>query len=409
MLTKGTPLASAYTHAGASAIIGTVEERMQRRRRRDLVRRRRLRLAVGAAVALVVGAIVGAATGDGERSAGDMPAPTREAPPAAEAEAAVDQLTLAQQVGRMVILRFAGTRAPGYVREVLREGRAAGAILFRDNVVSPAQLRALTRQLRRADPDALISVDQEGGAIRIVPWAAPERSAPEQAAAGTVGADARAAGGDLRAAGIDVTLAPVADVPSADSALAGRGFATDPERAAAAVAESVRGWREAGVATTIKHFPGLGGATVNTDDGPATVERTRAQLDDDLKPFRAGIRAGTEFVMASHATYPALDREHIASQSPAIIDGLLRRELGFDGVVMTDSLEAAAVLAVADVEEAALASARAGVDVILTTGRGSYIRVYRALLAKARSHRAFRARVRAAAARVLDAQSSGDG
>ena len=95
--------------------------------------------------------------------------------------------------------------------------------------------------------------------------------------------------------------------------------------------------------------------------------------------------------MAGHATYPALDGLHIASQSPAIVDGLLRRELGFKGVVMTDSLEAAAVQATGDVEEAAVASAEAGVDVILTTGRGSYIRVYRALLARAKADRAFRA------------------
>ena len=97
--------------------------------------------------------------------------------------------------------------------------------------------------------------------------------------------------------------------------------------------------------------------------------------------------------MAGHATYPALDGLHIASQSPAVIDGLLRDELGFDGVVMTDSLEAAAVLAAGDVDESALASARAGVDVMLTTGRGSYIRVYRALLAQARADAGFRRRV----------------
>jgi beta-N-acetylhexosaminidase len=113
--------------------------------------------------------------------------------------------------------------------------------------------------------------------------------------------------------------------------------------------------------------------------------------------------------MAGHATYPALDGLHIASQSPAIIDGLLRRELGFKGVVMTDSLEAAAVQEVADVEEAAIASVDAGVDVILTTGRGSYIRVYQALLARAKADRRFRARVRESAARVLAAQSSMDG
>ena len=113
--------------------------------------------------------------------------------------------------------------------------------------------------------------------------------------------------------------------------------------------------------------------------------------------------------MASHAVYPALDDERIASQSPAVIEDLLRGELGFEGVVMTDSLEAQAVQDVADVEEAAVASAEAGVDLILTTGRGSYIRVYRALLARAREDAEFRERVKASATRVLAAQSSLDG
>jgi beta-N-acetylhexosaminidase len=214
----------------------------------------------------------------------------------------------------------------------------------------------------------------------------------------------------MRATGVNVTLAPVADVPSVDgAALASRAFATDPATVASAVTDAIGGWHDGGVATTAKHFPGLGGATVNTDDGPATIARTRKELDADLEPFRAAIAAGTEFVMVGHATYPALDGLHIASQSPAIVDGLLRRRLGFKGVVMTDSLEAAAVTPTGDVARAALASAEAGVDVILTTGRGSYIHVYRALLARAERDPRFRARVRTSAARVLAAQSSLDG
>ena len=385
-----------------------MQQNKRSRARREQVRRRRLAVAAAALAALAAGLAIGA--GGGEEA--PRPAPEAAPPPqpAATPEAAGERLPLSRQVGRLVILRFAGTEPPGYVLEVLREGRAAGAILFADNVVDPQQLRALTRGLRSAAPEALICVDQEGGEVRIVPWAAPERSAPEQQAGGVVREDALAAARDLRALGIGVTLAPVADVPSVSgAALAGRAFSSDPETAAAAVAESVAGWHEGGVATTVKHFPGLGGATVNTDDGPSTIDRSRAELEADLAPFRSAIESGTEFVMASHALYPALDGEHIASQSPAVIGELLRGELGFDGVVMTDSLEAAAVQAVAGVEQAAVASLEAGVDVILTTGRGSYIRVYRALLARAREDPEFRARVRESAARVLAAQSSGNG
>jgi beta-N-acetylhexosaminidase len=373
------------------------DQRVRRRRRRETVRRRRLRLGVAALVAFVAGAVLGA--GGGDEPGRDRPAAASEPPQ--RARAAVDRLSLEQQVGHMVILRFEGTQPPGYVRRAVRQGLVAGVILFRDNVVSPGQMR----QLARALPGAIVCVDQEGGDVRTLSWAAPVGSAADQAAAGTVRDDARSGARDLKAASVNVTLAPVADVPSVDgAALAGRAFSSDPEDTARAVTEAIEGWHDGGVATTVKHFPGLGGATVNTDDGPATIRRSEAELEADLAPFKAAIAAGTEYVMAGHATYPALDGLHIASQSPAIIDGLLRGDLGFKGVVMTDSLEAAAVQAVGDVEEAAVASAQAGVDLILTTGRGSYIRVYRALLEKARQDPEFRRRVRVSAARVLAAQ-----
>ena len=173
------------------------------------------------------------------------------------------------------------------------------------------------------------------------------------------------------------------------------------------MAESVRGWRAGRVAPTAKHFPGLGGAVTNTDDGPATIERTAEQIrSEDLLPFRSAIEAGVPLVMAGHALYPALDGERIASQSEPIIQGLLRDELGFDGVVITDSTEAAAVQAVTGVQEAAVRNVRAGVDIVLTTGRGSYIQVYRALLAEAKRDPAFRERVRESAERVVALQRS---
>jgi beta-N-acetylhexosaminidase len=372
------------------------------------VRRRQLAVLATAAVAFVAGIAIGAGgDGDGEpERAQTAPAPLPQAPAPAE-EAAVDRLPLTRQVGRLVVLRFAGTSAPGYVREVLGKGRAAGAILFRDNLTDPEQTKALTAQLTRgAKGPPLICVDQEGGEIRILSWAPPERSAPQQGAAGTEREDAAAAARALREHGINVSLAPVADVASVQgAALAGRAFSTDFEQAAASVADSVRGWSDGRVAATVKHFPGLGGATVNTDDGPATIDRSAQRLrDQDLIPFRAAIEAGAPLVMAGHAVYPAIDADRIASQSQPVIEGLLRDELGFEGVVITDSTEAAAVQAVTLPAEAAVRNVRAGVDIVLTTGRGSYIQVYRALLAEARRDPAFRDRVRESAARVIALQ-----
>ena len=251
-------------------------------------------------------------------------------------------------------------------------------ILFRDNVTGPEQLRALTRRLRRAGGRPVVAVDQEGGEIRILPWAPPAAAAPEQASAGSVRSDARAAASALRAAGVTVSLAPVGDVPSVPgAALAGRAFSADPDVVSDAMTAAVSGWRAGGVAATAKHFPGLGGATVNTDFGPATIARSRAQLEaTDLPPFEAAIRAGVPLVMVGHARYPALDPDRIASQSAAIVDDLLRGRLGFRGVVVTDSMEAKASIATGAITTVSERAVRAGADLVLLTGRGSYPPVY---------------------------------
>jgi beta-N-acetylhexosaminidase len=195
-------------------------------------------------------------------------------------------------------------------------------------------------------------------------------------------------------------------VPSVDgAALDSRAFSRDPRRVSTALSAAIKGWRDAGVAPTAKHFPGLGGTTVNTDRASTTI-RGGAPTERDLAPFRAAIAAGVPLVMSSHAVYPALDARHIASQSSAVLEHLLRDELGFQGVVMTDSIEAAAVRATGTTEQVAVRSIEAGNDIVLTTGHGSWIRVYRALVEKAESSKAFRARVRASAARVLALQNS---
>jgi beta-N-acetylhexosaminidase len=319
----------------------------------------------------------------------------------------VDRLTLSQQVGQLIVLRFVGTTAPEYVREAIRERRAAGVILFHDNVSSPRQLRALTSSLRRQGGRPIIAVDQEGGDIRILPWAPPFASEPEQGATGTAGLSARKAGAALRAAGITVSLAPVGDVPSVPgAALSSRAFSR--EKVSRAMTAAVTGWRSRGIASTAKHFPGLGGTTVNTDYAPVTIRRTHSQLEEtDLPPFEAAIQAGVPLVMVGHARYPALDPRHIASQSRPIIEGVLREELGFRGVVITDSMEAKASLATGALTSACERAVRAGADVVLLTGRGSYTPVYQHLFAVAQRSPSFRARVRESAARVLALKQRG--
>ena len=350
-------------------------------------------------MALVVGVSVGAGTDSGRED------PTRGGPQAAAerrfeaARQAVDRLTLRQQVGQITISSFPGTARPEYIRRRLRARETAGVILFGANGGDRAQWRRLTRELQQAGHGrALIMVDQEGGEIRSVDSVGPPSGQPFQGPPAAVRRTARATGRGLRGAGIRVNLAPVADLPRPGSVMADRAFAGDERGIAARTRASIRGLRAAGVAATAKHFPGLGGATVNTDDGPATVN---TPVERDLVPFRAAIDEGVPLVMLSHASYPALDSRRIASQSRAIVTGLLRERLGFAGVIVTDSMEAEAVLARSGVAEAAERSVRAGADLILMTGSASWNEVFPRLLGEARADRSFRARIRDSAARVL--------
>jgi beta-N-acetylhexosaminidase len=342
-----------------------------------------------------------ALAGCGGEGAGSRPAPqTGEAgarPPAA-ARAAIDRLSLRQQVGQVLVLAFGGTEAPGYVRRALGRGRVAGVILFGGNVAGPAQVRALTASLQRASGrGALVMTDQEGGPFHILPWAAPDTGQATQRTPAQARAQAAAAASDLRAVGVNVTLAPVADAGRPGSALAARAFPGGPRAVAAQVGAAVRAYRAGGVAATAKHFPGLGAAAANTDDAPASVRLTAG----DLVPFKAAIAAGVPLVMASHAVYPNLDAGRLASQSPVILGDLLRSRLGFRGVVISDSMEAEAVIRRSGVAAASQRALLAGCDLILMTGDGSFRPVSLAFLARARRDQAFRARVREAAARVL--------
>ena len=334
--------------------------------------------------------MVGAGAGEDERVRAPEPAEQ-------EASGAGGRLTLRQQVGQVLISSFDEPAMPDYIRRRLRAGESAGVILFGRNGGSVAHWGSLTESLQRAaGGGALVMVDQEGGEIRTVSSAGPAAGQPLQGDPAAVRREARAAGRQLRSVGVNVNLAPVADVPVPGSVMASRAFAGDAEAVAAATRASVAGMDAAGLAATVKHFPGLGGATVNTDDGSASVAFQRTEL----APFRAGVEAGVPLVMLSHALYPALDDKRIASQSAAVV-GLLRTELGFRGVIVTDSLEAQAVLDRSGVAEAAERSLRAGADLVLLTGSASWNDVFPRLLRTARTSPAFRRRIEQSAGRVL--------
>jgi beta-N-acetylhexosaminidase len=151
-----------------------------------------------------------------------------------------------------------------------------------------------------------------------------------------------------------------------------------------------------------KHFPGLGKAAANTDLEPSEIDASRRGLDADLDPFREAIAAGVPMVMVGHAIYDALDREHPAALSRAIAEDLLRTELGFDGVTISDDLGAGAVLAQASEREASVAAARAGIDILLFAGTERARPAYDALREALERRRLIRVSLEASLVRILE-------
>lgn len=343
-----------------------------------------------ALLALVAGIAVGAGSGGGDDG------------PAKPAPGAGGKLPLRVQLGQLLISSFDGNQLPGYLSRRLQAGETAGVILFGGNVRNGGQLRRLTDAIQSAaGGSAIVSTDQEGGPIRSVPFEGPDKPQPEMGSSEEVRTLYRGAGRGLRGLGINVDFAPVADVANGGaSILQGRVFRGGYGQVSADVQAAVRGLARARVGATAKHFPGLGAALTNTDEKPVAIAGTRDQLEGPLIPFREAVKAKVPLVMASHAFYPGIDKRRPASQSKAILGGLLRKGMKYRGVIVTDSIEAQGVLHYSSVEVAAERSIDAGADMVLMTGSGSWKRVYPHLLAKARRSPAFRRKVEKAAARV---------
>jgi len=306
-----------------------------------------------------------------------------------------DRPPLEQLVGARLVVGMEGTMPSLSLLERIRRGRIAGVILMGHNVRSAPQVRALTAALRAAARSAgrriLIVTDQEGGEVRRFRWAPPAAPASELGRLGEAALRRRGreTGTALDRLGVDVDLAPVADVPlDARSfvAIQKRGFSNVASRVAKAVTSFSAGLLDAGVAPTLKHFPGLGRARRTTDRVAVKLTADRATLAPALVPYRRAIAAGVApLVMLSNASYTAYGGEP-AAWSPEVI-GVLRG-LRFRGVTITDALEPLAATRGVSLEETSVRAAAAGVDLLLFVGsERSSARAYDALLAAGRSGR----------------------
>ena len=275
-------------------------------------------------------------------------------------------------LGSRIIVRMEAEATPGLLRQA-RAGEIGGVILFPPPEADQETLRGEIERLQRAAAEAsesplLVAIDQEGGEVKRLSDAPPDLPPPEISAAGapTARQQGAATARHLARLGVNADLAPVLDVPAqSDSFIAARAFGSDPATVAEVGTAFAEGLDDGGVAAAAKHFPGLGRSSVNTDLSASEVPAAEAELRADLEPFEAAIDAGVPLVMLANATYPALDPDLPAFASPAIAQGLLRDELGFDGVTITDDLGAGAVTASFAPAEAALAAARGGSDLLL--------------------------------------------
>jgi beta-N-acetylhexosaminidase len=262
---------------------------------------------------------------------------------------------------------------------------------------------AVTAELQRAacarGEPLLIAVDQEGGLVRRLPWAAPTEAPAYMSSPSVAHAQATDAAAALHAVGIDVDFAPVVDTPSsARNFLGSRAFSRSRTRNAQMAHAFVTGLQTGGIAGTAKHFPGLGLASGNTDHGRIVIDSAAWKIRQGLLPFKSAVAAGVKLVMVGTAIYPRLDpSQKPAAFSSAIISGVLRKQLGFKGVTVTDSLTAPA----ADrIPHTATRAMLAGSDLLIFGAESASERGYATLVQDAASTPRLEARLTLAAARI---------
>jgi beta-N-acetylhexosaminidase len=320
---------------------------------------------------------------------------------------------LERQAAACIFASFPGAAAPDWIRAWLARG-LGGVVLFADNVADRAQAAGLVASLRAERPELVVAIDEEGGDVTRLE-AAGGSSYPGNLALGVVddveltGAVGAAIAGELASVGVNMNLAPVADVNSnpLNPVIGVRSFGAEPELVARHVAAFVAGTQARGVAACAKHFPGHGDTKADSHLELPTVESGLAAA---LVPFRAAIEAGVWAVMTAHILVPEADAEAPATLSEAVVTGLLRGELGFEGVVVSDALDMRAVSATVGVEEGAVRALAAGVDALClgpSLGADGVERVHRAIVAAVRSERLAAERLAAAADAVRRAGLAG--
>ncbi|WP_198118421.1 beta-N-acetylhexosaminidase [Massilia rhizosphaerae] len=281
---------------------------------------------------------------------------------------------LRQLAGRLIMIRLSGTELDADTTAFIRAHRIRGVCLFRQNMTDAAQLTRFTGALRDAmGADALIALDQEGGAVVRALWVPPPPSAMALGAAGDadlardVGAAVARA---IRAMGFNWNFAPVLDLNNnpQNPVIAERSFGADPQQATALALAWMAGSESEGVACCVKHFPGHGDTHVDSHRDLPTVDKPLSELARfEFAPFRAAAPHAPA-VMTAHIVYPSLDADNPATMSRAILTDLLRTQWGYEGVIITDGMDMHAIAHRYAAGEAAVNALLAGADMVMAIG-----------------------------------------
>lgn len=295
--------------------------------------------------------------------------------PAEKAEKIINSMSPEQMAGQLMMVGFNGLEPDYYISRMINLRNIGGVILFGRNIESPYQVAQMNNQLQsmslaNKNLPLFIAVDQEGG--KISRFEDVITSFPGPALLGMLGSPdavelvAADTAEELAAMGVNVNLAPVMDVGRRDSVMAGRVFGNDPDHVAELGVAAVNGYRKGGLISCVKHFPGLGRSILDTHDGQVEINADLASLREvDMPPFRQAIDGNVEMLLVGHALYPALDEENPSTISYNVQTTLLREELGYSGLILSDDLEMGAVTVHDSVGRFAVKAIKAGTDVVL--------------------------------------------
>jgi beta-N-acetylhexosaminidase len=333
-------------------------------------------------------------------------------------------MTEEQRIGQLFVLGIEGDSLSAAETSAVETDHFGSAYLVNSRTGGVESVRMLTSAVDALATDSnthgvgfFVAADQEGGRVQrlsgpgftTIPSALLQGQIPTT----TLQTEAATWGRELSAAGVNLDLGPVMDVvpPGADAinepiGALQREYGHDPATVGSHGAAVIKGMAQAGIATTLKHFPGLGRVVGNTDTTAGVVDSTTTSDDPYLAAFQAGIQVGAPFVMVSLATYSAIDPDHQAVFSPTIIGTLLRGQLGFKGVVVSDDLGATAAVSSLAPGARATGFIASGGDLIVVGSVGPATEMAAAVLARARSDTVFAARVDTAALRVLEAKAT---